>query len=166
MPRQCTICVHSERVAIDQVLVAGEPYRNIAARYGTSTGALVRHKTDHLPPHLAQAQEAEEIAQADGLLDQLLTLSRETTAILKEARQGKQKDNELALKAIGRAEKQIELQARLLGELKDGQTVNVLISPEWGQIRSVLLAALAPYPQARIAVATALQGIEGNGHSA
>jgi len=165
MPRQCTVCTHSEREAIDHALVAGESFRNIAERFGTSVGALVRHKTDHIPAHLAKAQEAKEVTQADSLLDRLLVLSKETAAILKEAREGDEKDNELALKAIARAEKQIELQARLLGELKDTPTVNVLVLPEWQMLRITILRALEPFPHARIAVAEALQG-KSNGLSA
>jgi len=112
---------------------------------------------------LAKAQEADTVAQADGLLDRLLALSRETAEILEEARQAKH--HELALKSIGRIERQIELQARLLGELKDGQPVNVLILPEWSRVRSVLIEALKPYPDARAAVSTALLAVEGhNGH--
>lgn len=116
---------------------------------------------------MAQAQEAKEVSQADSLLDRLLTLSQETAAILKEARAGEEKDNELALKAIARAEKQIELQARLLGELKETATVNVLVMPEWYHVRTLLLEALTPYPQARVAVALALGKIaHGNDLSA
>jgi hypothetical protein len=127
---------------------------------------LVRHKTDHLPAHLAKAKEAEEVSQAESLLDRLLALSKETSAILQEARAEKTKDNELALKAIARCEKQLELQARLLGELKEGQTVNILMAPEWHEMRRLILEALRPYPQASVAVAAALHRIESNGHRA
>jgi hypothetical protein len=144
---------------MDHALVAGEPFRNIAERFGTSLAALVRHKTDHIPEHLAKAEEAKAVTQADSLLEQLLALSKETAAILQEARTDETKDNELALKAIARAEKQIELQARLLGELKDGATVNVLVSPEWHHIRAVLVTVLAPFPEARLVVTEALQRI-------
>lgn len=162
MPRRCTICDHPDRDAIDAALVAGDAYRNIAERFGTSTTALVRHKSDHVPAHLSKAKHAEETTQADSLLGQLLSLNRETLAILKEARKGK--ENDLALKAIARAEKQIELQAKLLGELQEGATVNIFLLPEWQQLRTLILSALAPYPQARIAVAHALErGTHANG---
>jgi transposase-like protein len=159
VPRQCTICNHTEREAIDSALVSGEAYRSIAKRFATSPEAMWRHKTEHLPAHLSKAKHAEETTQADSLLGQLLSLNRETLAILKEARQGKEKDNELALKAIARAEKQIELQAKLLGELQEGTTVNVFLLPEWQQLRALILSALAPHPQARSAVVHALERI-------
>jgi transposase-like protein len=165
MPRRCTVCAHPERAAIDDALVAGGSLRGIARTFALSEDALFRHRSEHIPARLAHAQEAKEATQADSLLDRLLDLSKETAAILKEVRTGEEPDNELALKAIARAEKQIELQARLLGELKETATVNVLVLPEWQTLRTAIISALAPFPQARVAVAEALQRI-GNGLSA
>ena len=153
MPRVCTICSHEEREAINAALLSATPYRHIAARFGTSTGALQRHK-DHIPQHLAKASEAAEVVQANGLLDRLQNLNRETMQILQEAREGE--DNELALKAIARAEKQLELQAKLLGELNEGTTVNVLVAPEWLELRTLIIQAVTPYPEAAQAVGRAL----------
>jgi hypothetical protein len=154
MARLCTICVHPERALINGAILAEESYRSITERFGVSAGAIARHKADHLPAHLAKAQEAAEVVQADGLLARLLSLNGETMEILKEARDDK--DNELALKAIARAEKQLELQAKLLGELSDGTTVNVLVAPEWLALRGAIIRALEPYPEARRAVVKVL----------
>ncbi len=156
MPRVCGVCAHPKREEINRALLAEEPYRNIAERFGTSTTALHRHKKGHMPAHLAKAQEAAEVVQADSLLDRLLSLNAETMAILKEARAGRIKDNELALRAIARAEKQLELQGKLLGELNEAPTVNILAVPEWFSLRSTIIAALEPYPEAKQAVVRAL----------
>jgi hypothetical protein len=86
-------------------------------------------------------------------------------AILHEARQAG--NAETALKAIDRVQRQIELQAKLLGELDERPQVNVLVSSEWISIRTTLLAALGPYPEARAAVATQLMALDReapNGH--
>lgn len=45
-------CARSERPAIDQALVAGEPLRNIAERVSISPESLLRHKS-----HVSQAIE-------------------------------------------------------------------------------------------------------------
>jgi hypothetical protein len=71
MPRVCTICSHEKRSEIDAALLADEPYRHIAARFGTSTGALQRHRAEHLPVAMVKAQEAAEVAQADALTTEL-----------------------------------------------------------------------------------------------
>jgi hypothetical protein len=129
--------------------------RNIAKRFGTSPTALYRHK-EHLPAHLVQAKEAAEVVSADSLLERLRSVNRETAEVLREAKRARK--HELRLKALARAEKQIELEARLLGQLQDGVTVNLVASPEWAAIRSRLLEALAPFPAARQAIAAALAG--------
>jgi transposase-like protein len=154
MPRTCTICNHPRRDAIDLALLAGESFRNIAQRFGTSATALHRHK-DHLPGQLAKAHEAAEVVKADTLLDRLKELNSETRAILKETREGGNHD--LALKAIARVEKQLELEAKLLGELQpEGTTINVYSTPEWLTLRAVVIQALQPYPDAARAVGRAL----------
>ncbi len=158
MPRVCTICTHKDREAINAALLAGQPLRGISRKFFGSVkaeDALARHR-EHLPLHLVKASEAAEVVQADTLLDRLLSLNAETMAILREARTGRIKDNELALRAIARAEKQLELQGKLLGELNEAPTVNILAVPEWFSLRSTIVSVLEPYPQARAAVVEAL----------
>ncbi len=55
--------------------------------------------------------------------------------------------------AIGEARRNLELLAKLIGQLDTRPTFNLLIAPEWLAVRTVLLSALAPYPAARAAVA-------------
>ena len=68
---------------------------------------------------------------------------------------------ELVLKTAAQLKGQTELLAKLLGELDERPQVNVLISPEWVNVRAALLAALLPYPEARLAVAGRLRVLEG-----
>ena len=157
MPRTCTVCTHPQRSEIEAALLDSASLRDIARQWRVSKDALARHKSNCLPAHLSQAKQAEVVCQADDLLGRLMALVRETQAILQEART--ERDNELALKAITRAEKQIELQARLLGELQEGQTINVIVTPEWQRIRTILLSALSPFQDARLAVVAALQEV-------
>jgi hypothetical protein len=158
MPRVCTVCTHSQRPAIERALVADVALRNIAEQFGTSPQALLRHRATHLPSQLAKAQEAENVAQALDMVQQLKAINAATLAVLKEARE--RHDGDLALKAVDRVQRQIELQAKLLGELDERPQVNLLVSPEWVTVRAVLLAALGPYPEARAAVARQLAGLE------
>lgn len=44
MGRSCSVCADPGRQAVDEALLAGEPYRNIAQRSGISLGALSRHR--------------------------------------------------------------------------------------------------------------------------
>ncbi len=116
MPRSCTICAHPKRIEIDAALMASESFRNIAARFGISTGALQRHRSQHIATQLAKAQAANEITAASALVKELKELTRKTGAVL--ARALRSKNGELALKAIARLERQLELKGRLLGQLE------------------------------------------------
>lgn len=162
MPRTCTICTHADRQAIDRALVEGQSFRTIAHQWGVSLDALKRHKRDHLPPSLAKAHQAAQIAHGDDLLSRIEELQRKTLIILAEAEANG--DHALALKAIAEARRNLELLAELTHELNRNPQVNVLLSPDWVRVRSLILAALLPYPEARQKVAEALLG-GGDGYS-
>src|SRR3712207_9300377 len=106
MPRRCTVCDHSERHNIDGALVSGTPYRSVAKRFGLSESAVYRHKNEHLPAHLLKAREAEEVAQADDLLEQVRNLQAHALDILERAE--KAGDLKTALAAISQARRSEE----------------------------------------------------------
>lgn len=161
MPRRCTVCAHPEVEAINRALVGGAPYRSVANRYESlSQAAVQRHQENHIPATLAKASEAQDVAAADDLLAQVRDLQARTLAIL-EAAEGVSQ-HRTALSAIREARNNLELLAKLLGELDDSPTVNVLISPQWIEIRTVLLEVLAAYPEARSAVAGQLLELEAS----
>lgn len=158
MPQPCSICRHPDRASIDSSLVTGTAsLRSLASLYTVSEAALRRHKANHLPEALARAQEAQEAAHGDTLLTQVRELHGRARRILDRAENAR--DWSTALKAIREARGCLELLGRLMGELQEGQTVNVLVLPEWVSIRSVLVESLASFPEARAAVAGALERI-------
>jgi hypothetical protein len=71
MPRTCTLCNHTHREDIERALLANEPFRHIASRFGSSTATLQRHKAEHLTRSLTLAREAETVARADSLLSDI-----------------------------------------------------------------------------------------------
>ena len=158
MSQTCTVCRHEDRAAIDQALVGGKPYRYVSDRFDLSLGAVQRHRADHVPATLARAKEAEEVAQADDLLQEARALRAKAYSILLRAeREG---DLRTALAGIREARGCLELMAELEGRLSR-QPVNIILLPEWQALRAALLAALAPFPEARAAAAAALT----NGHT-
>lgn len=163
MSRHCTACEHSERVEIDRQLIEGKSFRNITEHFSLSLGALHRHKSDHIDENLAKAKEAQEAAQADNLLGQVRELQKKALSILSKAEAAK--DYRTATGAIREARGCLELLAKLLGDLKEGHTVNILIGSEWITLRTVILQSLEPYPEARVSVSKALESIS-NGNSA
>ena len=160
MPRRCTVCDHPERHSIDEALVTGAPYRSVAKRFELSESAVYRHKTEHLPAHLLKAKEVEEAARADDLLDQVRNLQAHALDILERAE--KAGDLRTALAAISQARGNLELLGKLAGEIDERPVVNLNVSPEWLELRGVIVGALEPYSEARGAVLSALEGA-GNG---
>ena len=175
MGRRCSICSHKDRAEIERALVQGEPFRDVAVRFGTSASSLHRHKGSHLAPHLAKAYEAGQVTRAAELAQeaetrkardlghaidvaaQLRAINAACLEILQKSRSdGK---HSISLGAVDRIHRQLELQARLLGELQEaGPQVNVLIAPEWHEVRVTVLQALERFPDARAAVAEVLTG--------
>lgn len=162
MARTCTICEHPEREAIDSALVGETSNLSLSAQFGVSESAARRHKGNHLPTKLAKAHEADEVAHADNLLGQVGDLQRRTMAVLEAAELSH--EHRTALAAIREARSNLELLAKLLGELDERPVVNVLVSPEWLQLRTVIVGALEPYRDARESVLRAIEG-PGNGRA-
>lgn len=178
MGRPCVTCTHPKRYEIEKGLVEGVPYRILTKKYGPSSASLSRHRNEHLPAHLAKAHEAERAKrvakledhqaarteqstqQALDVVQQLRAINGACLEVLQKSRtDGK---HSISLKAVDRIHRQIELQAKLLGELQEqGPQVNVLIAPEWQEIRVNVLQALTPYPEARQAVAEVLEDAGG-----
>jgi hypothetical protein len=153
MPRRCTACDHPERHGIDEALVSGSPYRSVAKRFELSESAVYRHKIEHLPAQLLNARETEEAARADDVLDQVRNLQTHALDILERAE--KAGDLRTALAAISQARGNLDLDER--------PVVNVLVSAEWAVIRTALMDALSPYPEARSAVSGRLLELEESG---
>jgi len=59
--------------------------------------------------------------------------------------------------ALREARGSLELLARLLGKLQETKVVNVLISPEWLNIKVQILGALEAFPEAKKVITEALQ---------
>src|SRR5215218_1884533 len=157
MPRTCTVCAHPDRADIDSALVRGESIRNIASRYvSLSRPAIQRHSENHLPATLLKASEAEEVARADALLSEVRDLQDRALGILDRAENAG--DLRTALGAIREARGNLELLAKLLGELNEAPTVNLHLSAEWIELRTLIVGALESHPEARGSVLRALEG--------
>ena len=161
MPQTCTICRRTDQRAINLALLSGEPFRSIAGRTGVSKSALVRHRINCVPRDLVQARQSNQIAEADLLLAEVCKLQRRANSILAKAEAAG--DLRTALSAIREIRGSIELLARLAGELRDATQVNVLVTPEYQQVRALIVRTLAPFPEARVAVASALRELSDAG---
>ncbi len=161
---------HAE-VLINYIIADGTAYQVITAlakELSMSSAARIincnkstisRHMSQCIPKFIADVVKLEP-AEVSGLnvVNQLLDLNEITCSILEDARADG--DNRTALKAIEVAIKQLEVMAKLTGQLSDAPQINFLVSPEYMALKQVLITALAPYHEAREAVADALMEIE------
>src|SRR6266576_154420 len=83
MPRQCAVCVHPERQAIDRAILAGEPKSVISRRWGLPPDATERHaKVGHVVRHEQIIAGKSVLAPREG--DDLLEKLEELVKIVRE----------------------------------------------------------------------------------
>jgi hypothetical protein len=166
MGRQCTVCAHNDIEEINRLLLCSDSYRAIARQFGLSKDALARHKESHMPELLLKSQDVKETLQADNLLDQIVYYESEARRFKGLAES--QGDLELALKAVDRALKCLDLFAKARGIINDQpqitlQQVSIYHSPEWSRVGDILAQVLAPYPELRQQIAAEFIELE-RGH--
>jgi len=159
--RVCTICSHAQRYEIEELLATRQrTYRAIALQYGVSKDAVARHVSGgHIGQLLALAADAERTAAADSLLDRIEALQSQTMAILDNA-----EDQRTALAAVAQARNNLELIGEVTKELNRTPTINLAFNPEWIELRTLIVGALDPFPDARESVLRAIEGA-GNGRA-
>lgn len=111
----CRVCRSDNVKQAEKGILAGLSLRTIAAQTGTTKSGLIRHARNCVPA-LLKRMEAKANRQSQSLSDQLEELAATTEEILQNAKETG--DGELALKAIDRRHKQVELHAKLAGEFK------------------------------------------------
>ena len=121
MPKGCSISHHPQIREITHDLMSHRPLRAIEARYGVSKAALSRHTKKHVPKALRKVTPddmppslAAELAEP--VLVEMRKLNNRSLKILKAAEESK--DYTMALHAIRETRRNLELIAKLNGELQ------------------------------------------------
>jgi hypothetical protein len=157
MTRRCGICSlpRKQRLLVDQDIVGGTPYRNITQLYNVSKYAISRHRRVHIPEIISKGHEAQESADADVLLRQVKGLYGKAIELLNKAEEAGEIGT--ALRGIREARGNIELLAKMQGQLDERPVANIYIGEV---VVEMILQALDPYPEAGLAVAEALENLE------
>jgi hypothetical protein len=174
---RATINEHPDRGRIEFDLARGVPVRAVAKKYCVNIHACYR-LLKKLPPQLRAAHmgarlkagadlEKLRLDESEGLLQNIAT--QRARLLLMQDSAMEAGDHSTATMIAGRILQSIELAGKYLGEFAQHQirtTVSVLISPEYLEFRAALLRALAPFPEARRAVAVAMHAIEAKSAAA
>ena len=153
----CSVCNHPDRDAIDAALVAGQTQGAVAAAHGLVRQSVGRHAKAHLSASLRAVHASREASETRASVDRLEGLYRQASDLLAAAGEGGNLN--VSLNALKELRAVVMDLAKLRGEYDDKPTVqvlNVATSPEWLQVRTTMLEALQPFPEARAAVAAAL----------
>ncbi len=157
MARACSICASPDRASIDQALGSGLSIARTATNFGVSPDALKRHKANHLLPEVREAVKNDvELAHVDPLKE-MRSLYLRLRDHLERAEN--EPDNWQAIRAFhAEARRDLELLAKLMGELDERPQVNVLIADH---VAVAIVDALRPHPDACVAVMGVLNELEG-----
>lgn len=190
MADTCSVCAHPKRKAIERAVLAGEPLRTVADRFGPSKTTLIRHRDAHMAKAVAEvtAARAAEVEAAETDVRAAMVEAGQTT--LQRVRTlgdvaakclarvtgkldgahlepGDLADIDFPAREVaalmGQSLKALELQAKLLGELQSGTQVNVLVQAERAEFVRVVLGALADEPAALAKVAAAVERAASDG---
>lgn len=160
MARTCSVCTHEQVEAINLSLLSGSmSIRRIAEKFGLSVGAVHRHK-QHMQAQMIQAEPVD-VTDTSNIMRQIQELNQRADMLYRSAVQANDRMN--TVRALKELRELLILYARLTGELNTQQNVihqHLHVSPEWASLRSVMLKALQPYPEARAALVAALEGIQ------
>lgn len=140
---RCSVCLHAERSAIDDLLVKLAPEEQVAKRFGLSKPAVHRHKA-----HIHKL--AVEGKGADALEPMRLRLRD----IAHRAREQKRVGDELAAMKELRALEELEIRL----EVEKGSTALLTSSPAWQAFARKLLNALSECSSCRKRVMAAMPG--------
>jgi hypothetical protein len=156
------VCTHTERAAIDKALVLAQlPARRVASVYAVSEQALRRHRAEHLPRKLADAEAVSRTVEAVDLLQELKELRTKAMSLLLLAERAG--DIRTALTGIREVRATLELLAEVEGQLARHPTVNILaVSADWLVVRQAIMAALSPHAEAKRAVVAGLVALEAS----
>lgn len=127
-----------------------------AAQLMNSNKATVsRHMRNCVPARIRETMRPEPI-NVEGLnVVNALTTSHATTLRILEDSLA-EGDRRTALMALQTEIKQLELNAKLTGQLNDAPQVNFLLNPEFVKLKQIMIKTLEPFPDARLKLSEAL----------
>lgn len=158
MSQICTVCTHKDRKKIDEMILQNISIRKISKQFSINYQAVYRHSKKHLPDTLVKSKEAEVVCNADELLTQQNKLLKLSWDIAN--RFISQGDDQGALKAISQIRENLKVLLEVEGKINQRNQFNVILSPQFLQIQTILMDELKKYPHIRIRISERLGEIK------
>jgi hypothetical protein len=170
----CHVCKHRERAAMELMLMRGVAVHAIAKKFNVSGDSLHRHKRrpSCMPPQLKEkllagpdvaGLDIEKLREAESK-SLLLHLVNQRNRIFAAFDAAEEVGHIHGIVRVSAELRSInELIGKIVGQLGTGTTINnsvLFVSPAYVSMRMELIRALAPFPEARVAVAAALGSME------
>lgn len=166
---RCQVCVHNDRYRIECAKVAGRGLDDVAKEFNIHRDALWRHMQRHVTPetkigYLAGPAKLSELANlaADENKSLIEYLAIVRSIIFGQLDRSAQRDKPYEVERLsGRAVEVLQAIGKVTGELSaftsqnisvTNNTAIVMNSPVIAELQANLMAALAPFPDARKAV--------------
>jgi hypothetical protein len=155
MGRPCTVCEHPKLQAVDDAIVRGVAYREIARCFAPLTrDSVKRHADTHVSPGLIKVAATQ---RAQTLLERIEGTVSDTEELFRAAKAGGNTGQALAAAPV--LFKGYELIGRATGELKpEGVSVSFELwtHPDFVAATGRLMKSLDPFPEAQIVAAAAI----------
>jgi hypothetical protein len=159
MGRKSKIESHPDCKKIITLLASGEEYSKILQDYPTLTWFdLDYYSKNKLPVLVSKSPEFKaevEEFRGNNTLEEVRSLKEKALEILAQAQQAG--DLKTALMGIREARSCLELWMRAEGQLNDAPQITIINNPEWVEIRTLIISALDPFPDAKQAVCEVLR---------
>ena len=124
-----------------------------ADKVGCAKPSVERHVKGHLPEALLKARDIEDVANGDSLLEELKTARDRTYSLLDKAEAAANtKVYGAPVAYLKEIREQLKFIAELEGKLSSQPQITIINQPEWVELRTLIITALEPYPDARQAV--------------
>ena len=157
---RCKCGQHPDHLDLDKAYLRKElTLQEYADRVGCHKTSVERHVKGHLPDALLAAKDIAVVANGDTLLSQLQEARARTLSLLDKAEDAQ--DTKVYGPPVGylrEIREQLKFIAELEGRIASQPTINLTVSTEWIELRTVIISALDPYPQAKEAVVHAIRG--------
>jgi hypothetical protein len=148
----CSICKDPRVEEINRMIGENEKLADIARKLAVSQDALERHSNRCIIKALIATPNTKEVITGDNLLDQLQEARTRAIAA------GDTKIYGPPSSYLSEIRQQIKLWAELEGRLASQPQITIINNPEWVELRTVIVQALDPFPQAKEAVVNAIRG--------